>query len=230
LSPDLSYIYYLFIIIIYLSSMPRKSENSSQYIFQRKKTSFTKRIFEKGLNVSGAVLLYLAETGEGFLEDLPSCYPQFDMMKQLAGVGPYKKRRQEWLKKKTLQTNIARLEKQRLIAKEPKRKIYILTEKGKEFSAYIKDRYGLLSGKWDGKIRVLIFDIPEKKKFWREWLRKELVLLQYKEFQKSVYIGKVPLPRDLYRRIGEEGLEDFVFIFTMSEFDKKKIMKILEEK
>jgi len=202
----------------------------TQYVFQRKKASFAKRIFTKGLNAAAAVLLYFAEIGEGFLEDLPSSYPQFDLMKQLAGVGPYAKKRREWLRKKNLQNALYRLEKQGLVVKDPKRKIYRLTKKGKEIATYIEDRYGVLTKKWDGKIRVVIFDIPEKKKKWREWLRNELLLLQYKEFQKSVYIGKAPLPKSLYQEIIEADLQDNVFIFTMSEFDKERIKKVLSEK
>jgi CRISPR/Cas system-associated endoribonuclease Cas2 len=202
----------------------------SQYIFQRKRASFAKRIFTKGLNAAGAILLYLAEIGEGFLEDLPSCYPQFDLMKQLAGVGPYRKSRREWLKKKNLQNALYRLKKKGLVVKDPKRKIYYLTKKGKKIASYIEDRYGLLARKWDGKIRVVIFDIPEKKKKWREWLRAELLLLQYKELQKSVYIGKAPLPESLYQQIIQDDLQDNVFVFTMSEFDRKRIKEILSEK
>ena len=205
-------------------------QKDSRYIFQRKKVSFAKRIFTKGLNTAGAILFYLSEIGEGFLENLPSSYPQFDMIKELAGVGSYRKARQNWLKKKTLQTNILRLEKQGLIAKEPKRKVYFLTQEGKEIATYIKDRYGLLSKKWDGKIRMVIFDVPEKKKYLREWLRRELFLLQYRELQKSVYIGKYPLPKDLYQEIIRERLDDYVFIFTISEFNRKKVMEILQGK
>ena len=199
----------------------------SQYIFQRKRTSFTKRLFTKGLTAASIILLYLGETGEGFLEELPSCYPQFDSMKRLARVGPYRKQR---LKKKTFQDNTYRLKKLGLIAKDPQKKVYYLTDEGKKFTAYIEDRYGVLSRKWDGKVRVVIFDIPEKKRQWREWLRSELLLLQYKILQKSVYIGKTPLPKSFYQEVIGAGLGKYVFIFTMSEFDRKQIEKALENK
>ena len=41
---------------------------------------------------------------------------------------------------------------------------------------------------WDGKWRVVIFDIPEKKKRAREALRDKLKELGFKELQKSVFI------------------------------------------
>lgn len=42
--------------------------------------------------------------------------------------------------------------------------------------------------KWDGKWRVVIFDIPEKRKKAREALRDKLKDLGFKELQKSVFV------------------------------------------
>ena len=43
--------------------------------------------------------------------------------------------------------------------------------------------------KWDSKWRVVVFDIPEKKKAAREALRKKLKDLKFIELQKSVFIN-----------------------------------------
>lgn len=43
--------------------------------------------------------------------------------------------------------------------------------------------------KWDGKWRMVTFDIPEKKKRAREALRNKLRDLKFKELQKSVFIN-----------------------------------------
>ncbi|MBI4691827.1 MAG: CRISPR-associated endonuclease Cas2 [Candidatus Terrybacteria bacterium] len=42
--------------------------------------------------------------------------------------------------------------------------------------------------KWDAKWRMVIFDIPEKKKKAREALRKKIKELGFKELQKSVFV------------------------------------------
>lgn len=42
--------------------------------------------------------------------------------------------------------------------------------------------------KWDGKWRIVVFDIPEKKKRAREALRNKLQELGFKELQKSVFV------------------------------------------
>lgn len=204
-----------------------------KYIFQRKKVSFTKRAFTKGLSIAGMLLLHIKESGEIALESLPSSYPEFDLMKKLVGVGPYRylKAQEKKLEfnKKTLQNNITKLKKLGLVIKDPERKVLCLTNEGERFVAYIEDRYEVLSKNWDEKVRVVIFDIPEKKRKWREWLRSELSLLQYKALQKSVYIGKTPLPQGFYQEIIEAGLGKYVFIFTMADFDREQVAEILEE-
>lgn len=43
--------------------------------------------------------------------------------------------------------------------------------------------------KWDGKWRIVVFDIPEKKKAAREALRKKLKDLKFIELQKSIFIN-----------------------------------------
>lgn len=199
---------------------------SKKYFFQQKKRGFAQKFFEKGLTASSYILLALKEAGEGFLSDLPDSYPQFALMKQMFGVGKYKKHS---FKKETLVVNLQRLMKKGLVAKEPKKKVYYLTDEGEELVAYIKDRYSILKEPWDGKLRIVAFDIPEEKEYWRRWFRQELILLQFHQLQKSVYIGKSALPESLYKEINENGLSPFIFVLTVGEIDKKEeIMKIFE--
>jgi DNA-binding transcriptional regulator PaaX len=66
----------------------------------------------------------------------------------------------------------------------------ILTENGKKRAL----RYKLEEleikkpGRWDGKWRLVMFDIPEKRKRAREALREKLRELGFKELQKSVFV------------------------------------------
>lgn len=76
----------------------------------------------------------------------------------------------------------------------------------------------------------MIFDIQEKKKYFRNWLRAELGLLMFKQLQKSVYIGKYPIPDDLYQDLIKNNLFQDVHIFTINEADKQEeLMKLLEK-
>lgn len=69
-----------------------------------------------------------------------------------------------------------------------------ITGKGKFF--LIRNTYGLRGNKnkikWDGKWRVLIFDIPEKLRFVRDQIRLNLMTIGFKRLQNSVWIYPYP--------------------------------------
>ena len=174
-----------------------------EYFFQQKNRSFAQKFFKKGLSASSYILFALQEGGKSFLREMPSSYAPFGFLKDVSGVNPYKKPK---LKKETIRTNLYRLKKQGLIEKDSKQKIYCLTDDGKKFIANIKNRYLILKKPWDGKLRLVIFDIPEKKKRWRESIRQELILMQFQQLQKSVYIGKYPVPESLCKEIEDAGI------------------------
>ncbi len=203
---------------------------TKKYFFQMKKRNFTQRLFKQKPNAASCILFALKESGRGFLEDLPSSYPGFALMKWTFGIGPYKKKAVEF-QKATIRTNLHRLIKDGLIIKDPKQKIYCLTDEGKKFVAYIQNRYSILKKKWDGKLRIVIFDVPEKKKHWRRLIRRELLLMQYQQLQKSVYVGKYPLPESFCKEMEEAGLGSYVFIFTVDKVDRKaEILEMLGDK
>lgn len=52
--------------------------------------------------------------------------------------------------------------------------------------------------KWDGRWRILIFDIPEKIRWKRDLLRKELRDFWFYPLQKSVWVYPYPLPADFF--------------------------------
>jgi len=93
---------------------------------------------------------------------------------------------------------------------EKKEKNYFFTEKGKIIANHILKRKKIISKKWDGKYRLVIFDIPEKNKKTRDWLRQELYLIGYKKLQESVLIGRHPLPEDLISSIKQNKIGNFV--------------------
>lgn len=70
----------------------------------------------------------------------------------------------------------------------------VLTKEGKKKALEYKlDELKIKKpDKWDKKWRVVIFDIPEKKKKAREALRSKLKELGFKELQKSVFIHPYP--------------------------------------
>jgi len=86
-----------------------------------------------------------------------------------------------------------------------------LTKQGyEEFLAYdLGQKYLTKPKKWDGKWRLLIFDIPEKRKFIREKIRSFLRSVGFVRLQDSVWVYPYPckdvleLLRTRYRVRGE---------------------------
>lgn len=125
-------------------------------------------------------------------------------------------------KENSLRTTLWRLEQKGLVEKEQKNK-YQLTPKGlkivKNFQAKeIKEEV------WDGKWRLIMFDIPEKKRHSRDWLRWQLVVWDYKPLQKSVFIGKYPIEKELYSEFVGRGLKQFIRLMTIGDIDNEDLL------
>lgn len=115
--------------------------------------------------------------------------------------------------------------------------IYYLTTKGEKevFFNYLKNnnlnRFPENENKkWDGKWRIMFFDIPEKKRKYRDELRLMLKAIGFKEFQKSVWIYPYKVPDLLKEILFEEKMKHYVRLITTMdiEYDKdwKRVFKI----
>ena len=78
-----------------------------------------------------------------------------------------------------------------------KKKLY-LTSKGRvEIIKNILQQKKEKELKWDGKWRAVIFDIPEVSRRDRDFLRRELLWIGFKELQKSVWIYPYEIEKEL---------------------------------
>jgi DNA-binding transcriptional regulator PaaX len=124
------------------------------------------------------------------------------------------------LKDAAFRTALSRLKAQDLVENEGYG-IWALTKKGKGALAapdakekrYAKFRKDA-AGKRD---TIIIFDVPEKKRTVRGYLRGELVALGYERLQKSVWIGAGPLPMEFIKQVREWDVLDTVHIFSIRE-------------
>ena len=66
-------------------------------------------------------------------------------------------------------------------------------------------------------ITIVAFDIPEREKFKRQWLRGCLKLLGFSLLQKSVWIGKRRLPEKFVHALRKEGMLGSIQIFGISK-------------
>lgn len=143
-----------------------------KYYFKKPKSEIVKDIL-KGLALSGAV--YIAAT---------SPYFALNLMKALKYSKKYPKKR--------VYDTFYRLKREGHIKiRREKGQIYIsLTNKGKKKAGWLQidDLKIKKPKKWDGKWRIVMFDIVELKKTHREAFRGKLKELGFQPMQKSVWV------------------------------------------
>lgn len=105
-----------------------------------------------------------------------------------------KELQREWKKidRQELENTIRQLYKSQLIKVRENKdgtSTFILSEKGKVRAlTYRFKEMRIRAGHWDGKWRIVLFDIPEKIKPARDALRHKLKELGFYELQKSVFV------------------------------------------
>lgn len=154
------------------------------------------RTYKKSL--TNAILFALEKTVDGYirLEDFAYHHYRYHY-----GV-PH-------LKKSSLSQALKRLREGGLIEQvKLKDDIIIkLTEEGRDL---ISDRFE--DKDWDGKWRVVIFDIPEEKRIIRNLFRRNLKKWGFKHLQKSVWVSKRNVFDKLESYIKDLGIEKWVIV------------------
>ena len=129
--------------------------------------------------------------------------------------------------KQRFSTILCRLKNDGLIEeKADDSKSYIkLTTKGKRhFEALKKRRLEALPDTFydkhnpkDGKFMIVAFDIPERERRKRVWLRSALKNIGFNLIQKSVWAGKVKIPQQFLDDLKDLRLVEYVEIFEISK-------------
>ncbi|OGZ53223.1 MAG: CRISPR-associated endonuclease Cas2 [Candidatus Ryanbacteria bacterium RIFCSPLOWO2_01_FULL_48_26] len=98
-----------------------------------------------------------------------------------------------------------------------------ITSRGKQKLAALQKRsvdqlpFPMYQESVSGNIIIVIFDIPERERRKRSWLRLVLKNLGLKMIQKSVWIGKAKVPREFLDDIKNLNLIDCVEIFEVGK-------------
>ena len=66
----------------------------------------------------------------------------------------------------------------------------------------------------DDTTKIVIFDIPEKERRKRRWLRASLLQLGFVILQKSVWIGKVKIPEEFMEDLRFMKLDRYIHVFS----------------
>src|SRR3989338_1428708 len=101
-----------------------------------------------------------------------------------------------------------------------------LTQKGKVQTLLRKVENSKLSPKekWDGKWRMVIWDIPETSSNQRNQIRYVLKKLGFHRVQQSVYIRPHPLNSDAVLYLQESGLIDYIRFIRVDKMDEEKTL------
>jgi DNA-binding transcriptional regulator PaaX len=116
---------------------------------------------------------------------------------------------------------VSKLKREGLVAAEGKR-LKGLTRKGRTALRRLKARMATLlpvaaayPQEKRSSLKVIIFDVPEKERRKRDWLRATLGHLGFSKLQKSVWVGKQGLPKEFIEDMRMLKLVSCVEIFEV---------------
>lgn len=131
---------------------------------------------------------------------------------------------------------ISYLEKDGLICRFfQKEKLYLkITNRGKDKLDSLKHKFSNALPDWDYKSRsdklrtsqkgvvIVAFDIPEKERVKREWLRNALRSLDFEMLQRSVWMKKGGMPESFINDLKSMNLAGYVRIFQINRLGNLK--------
>lgn len=111
---------------------------------------------------------------------------------------------------------LSRLKKEGLVKRTGSKKfsLWQVTEKGRNC---LKSYYSIKPAQPDGIPRLVMYDIPEKERKKRDLLRCELMACDYKQLQRSVWLGYCPLPEEFMQNIKNMGLKNKVHVVSINK-------------
>ncbi len=120
-----------------------------------------------------------------------------------------------------MRVTLSRLKKRGLV--ENKSGKWRITQKGQVYLEKIRGRFHwplhALKQPRKPKNMVTLFDIPERERYKRAWLRVELTRLGFIALQKSAWFGPTPLPKEFINSLHQLQLLPHLKFFKATEAD-----------
>ncbi|MBI5732352.1 hypothetical protein HY967_00105 [Candidatus Jorgensenbacteria bacterium] len=69
------------------------------------------------------------------------------------------------------------------------------------------------------KKMIVVFDVPERERRHRDWLRIELAMMGFTQLQKSVWFGPAPLPKAFIRTVSDADMLQYMKFFRASKHE-----------
>lgn len=123
------------------------------------------------------------------------------------------------LNKPALSQALKRLREKGLIEFVSDEKLaYRLTDQGREKAVLASLKFD--DQKWDGKWRLVFFDVPEKRRQARDLLRSKLKQWGFIHLQQSVWATKKNCTKPLRNFIKSVGIKDWVMVVESDNIDR----------
>ncbi|MFY9462807.1 MAG: hypothetical protein WAP52_01335 [Candidatus Sungiibacteriota bacterium] len=172
------------------------------------------------------ILEHLAEGGRIMLEAFfPPGYSYTDPSRRMFGWDRRCRHRFTPAQKISISGILSRLRREGLVARDGARKTssWHITGRGRGHLRVLSVTANPLPKsehnipKKDGKLRIVVFDIPESERRKRDWLRTQLLACDFEPLQKSVWTGTRPLPEELIEEIDALDLGACVHIMSIGQ-------------
>lgn len=127
----------------------------------------------------------------------------------------------EYVNKKRIQNSLRYLKRRNFIAFPAKSKKgqFVITKSGMNRLSQIElKQISIKRVAWDGKWRIVTFDVPEEKSGRRHLLRRKLKELGFYHFQRSVFLLPYPCDREIDRIKEILEIENNVHLLTADSF------------
>ena len=95
----------------------------------------------------------------------------------------------------------------------------VLTKKGTAKVLKAKLKLKTKQKRSDGKWQMIIFDIPEEKRYLRDLLRDNLRLLGYKILQQSIWISPYDVFKETESFLRKYSIDPYIKLFIIEEID-----------
>lgn len=180
---------------------------------RRKKAEIIKKV----LQIAGAGLVI------GTVTAFPPLAMSFNLIMEVF------EEREQKISKTQVKRVLYNLEKKRLISLKETNGDLLATfnEKGKKL--ILKYKFDELEikkpKKWDKKWRLVMFDIPEKKRLARDVLRRKLKSMNFYQIQRSVFIHPFECQREIELITKVYEIKPFVYFIRVDYIDNQKKLK-----
>lgn len=176
-----------------------------------KQLNLRKRALNKAPTIGLFILKTLTEIGRGTFEAFfPPQYAFTKAWREAFGIDP-----PIYPSQHTAQKILIRLQHQGLIEKD--KKYWHITKHGQ--TLFRQSRYSIVADlpQRDNVVRLVIFDIPERERNKRAWLRIELTTHEFYPIQKSVWLGVRPLSREFYKKLHLLNIKQYIHILSVQK-------------